>query len=86
MVVDLMAQNARSAVFYGGLEEFQELKLRADWAGIALVHRSTDRPQTRLELATRVAQILADLGYPPEAVSAGMEEILYRLEKVAEAA
>jgi hypothetical protein len=78
-VVDLVAQDARSAVFYGGLEEFQEFKPLAVAAGIAPSLRSVDHPGVRDELAQLILRVLLDLGYSPEVVSAGLEELTHDL-------
>ena len=83
----LIVTGANSAVVYGGLEEFRELERMVKWAGgLSLVHRSLDGSRARLELAEMVASVLSDLGYSPEAISAGLEEIVQGLEAVAEAA
>jgi hypothetical protein len=86
LVVRLMERNAGSAVFYGGLEEFQALQLRANLVGIVLVHRWTQEARTRLALGALITQILTDRGYSAEAVTAGMEKLLRWLEAIAEAA
>ncbi|MBI2149475.1 MAG: hypothetical protein HYU27_02570, partial [Acidobacteria bacterium] len=75
VVTDLVAQDARSALFYGGLEEFQLFKPMAEAAGIKAGLRSVKDPGAGDELAQMISQLLLELGYSPEAVAAGLEEM-----------